>query len=98
MNIGPHGEKLTLWVGAMRYYLGRQSYAVHDFCDMLVKEWNDLDMMTRSILIRDIEEAFDRDDRARTQGLQVKPLGMDQDRRCWEQVRKLWTNTNFKEQ
>lgn len=92
-------QQLTLWVGAMRYYLGRQSYAVEDFCKMLINEWTNLDMMTKSIIIRDIEEAFERDDMSRKMNDRYRSLGADIDRVSWERVRKMWTtNYVFEEQ
>lgn len=83
-------QKLTLWVGATRYYLGRTTYAVSSFCDLLRQEWLNLPDHTLGIIIRDIEEAFAQDDRARESGANFKPLGHDCDRQSWETVRALW--------
>lgn len=83
-------KELTLWVGATRYYLGRMSYAVSDFCNLLIGSWNDLDSRTKTIIRRDIEEEFVRDDESRERGDSYHPLGHDIDRQSWEHVRKLW--------
>lgn len=85
-------EKLTLWVGATRYHLGRMTYAVHDFCDLLIRQWGNLPERAQWIIKRDVGEAFDRDDEAREEGRDYKPLGHDCDRAAWERVRRLWTD------
>lgn len=83
-------HELTLWVGATRYYLGRQTYAVEDFCNLLIGEWPSLSSHTKQILMRDINEEFRRDDDARANGAEHKPLGHDCDRKSWARVRNLW--------
>ena len=35
-------DELTLWVGATHYHLGRTTYAVSDFCNLLIGSWNEL--------------------------------------------------------
>lgn len=35
-------EMTTLWLGSFRYYLGRQTYAVDDFCNLLISNWSTL--------------------------------------------------------
>ena len=83
-------DELTLWVGATRYYLGRTTYAVANYCDLLIGSWNELGKGTRMIIQRDIEKEFDRDDESRTRGDSFHPLGHNIDRKSWEHVRKLW--------
>jgi len=85
-----NAKEITLWLGATRYYLGRMSYAVSDFCDMLIENWASFDEKTKNLLIRDIEQEFEDDDRARLEGRDYKPLGDDCDRESWEKVRNLW--------
>ena len=86
----------TLWIGATRYYLGRMTYAVSDFCEALRAEWARLPESVRGIIKRDIEAEFDRDDKYRTAHVGrppfsgCHPLGQDCDRRQWERVRELW--------
>jgi len=83
-------EGLTLWLGATRYYMGRMSAGVSDFCALLRRRWPALGARTRALIQRDVEEAFARDDSARAMGLEHKALGMDCDREQWERVRALW--------
>ena len=81
---------LTLWLGAFRYYCGRKSYAVSSFCDLLIAQWPSLPERTRELIRRDLEEEFERDERARAEGRQFLPLGLDCDRDAWRRVRDLW--------
>lgn len=89
-------QLLTLWVGSFRYYLGRQTYAVSDFCDLLIQEWENLPANCKSIIQRDLNEAFDRDDRSRDlfagNGSKMWALGDDCDRAQWEKIKELYTN------
>lgn len=83
-----------LFVDAVRYAIGRQSYQVGVTADWLCAYWQHLPAEARTIIRRDVEEAFTRDDVARkhesTRGCQSLPLGSDCDRASWEQVRALW--------
>ena len=88
-DIGPNQE-VTLWLGATRYYLGRMTYAVSDFCELLQKKWPHFTERTRDLLIATIEREFERDDEFRSSGSEHLPLGMDCDRAEWEKVRRLW--------
>lgn len=83
-------QATTLWLGAFRYYVGRMTYAVSDFCDLLIANWAALPESTRKLIQRDLEEEFHRDDAARERGSEHLPLGNDCDRRQWERVRLLW--------
>lgn len=83
-------EDITLWVGACRYYVGRQTYAVGDFCNLLIKQWPAIHEHARKIIQRDLEEEFQRDDNARANNDQIRWLGADCDREQWERVRGLW--------
>ena len=76
---------------AVRYCLGRQSYAVDDCARWLCSVWDRLEPEARNLIQRDVEEQFRRDDAARANGnCAGLPLGMDIDRASWERVRKLW--------
>lgn len=79
----------TLWIGAMRYYMGRRTYAVSDFCLALRAEWASLPMATQAFLRQELEDAF-REDDTRRAGNGYKSLGDDIDRAEWEKVRALW--------
>jgi hypothetical protein len=83
-------QLITLWLGSLRYYLGRQTYAVSDFCELLIQSWPTLPKALRSLIQRDIEGEFVRDDKARAMGSGHLPLGMDCDRAEWNKVRALW--------
>ena len=90
-------EMTTLWLGATRYYLGRMTYAVGNFCDMLIRAWPALPDETKYLIQRDIEEEFVRDDKVREESKNLVPfdkvwlpLGHDCDRTEWEKVRGLW--------
>ena len=90
-------EQSTVWIGACRYYLGRMTYAVGDFCGALVRHWPTLPTHARSIISRDVNEEFRRDDEARARLASTRdvsfasfPLGHDCDRAAWEKVRELW--------
>ena len=81
----------TLLIGTTRYYLGRMTIAANYFAKYeLAKAWPLIPLHTRTILQRNIEEAFQRDDKARADGLQYFPLGMDCDRAAWQTVRNHW--------
>jgi len=84
------GDEVTLWLGATRYYVGRRTYAVSEFCDLLIKNWAGLNKFTQDLIQRDLEIEFGRDDDARVNGHKYKPLGDDCDRREWERVKALW--------
>lgn len=83
-------EEATLWIGAFRYYLGRRTYAVHDFCLYLASVWPRLGQQTKRVikteLLRAIEE--DRKVRAHTSpsAFHLHPLGPIQVREGWEIV------------
>lgn len=83
-------EALTLWLGATRYYLGRMTYAVSNYCELLRQNWDRLPDKTRSLIQRDVEEKFESDDKDRAKGARYKALGHDCDRAQWERVRQLW--------
>ena len=88
----PNFDEITLWLGATRYYVGRRTYAVVHFCDMLIKNWPKLHQATKDLIQRELEIEFGRDDDARMNGDKYKPLGDDSDREDWEKVRSLWIN------
>lgn len=86
-----YGRDQLMVTAAVRYCLGRMTYIVSDCADWLIAIWPTLHDNTRTIIQRDIEEAFARDDEARADGREYKPLGMDCDRAQWERVRRLWS-------
>lgn len=82
----------TLWLGSFRYYLGRQSYAVSDFCDLLIAQWGEIPDRCKKLIIKELNEAFQKDDELRADKSRTHyyPLGMDMDRACWEKVRLIF--------
>lgn len=80
-------------VAAFRYCLGRQTYIVQECADWLLMHWPAIEQPVRSLIQRELERAFEHDDRARVGDAQgYKPLGWDCDRQQWERVRSLWAN------
>lgn len=81
---------------AFRYALGRMSTAPSTCADWLVAHWHLVPARTRAIIIRDLEEAFDRDDRFKAHEKNTielknwRPLGHDCDRAQWARVRALY--------
>lgn len=70
----------ALLINSTRYCLGRRSYAVGEHCDILKRHWNQLSEKSKHVIMQDVEKALDRSE-----------LGMEQDRREWENLAKtLW--------
>ena len=87
----PPAPSLTVWMGATRYFMGRRSASVSEFCTELRAAWRFLDDETRALIERDVEEEFERDDSWRTLHQDKPwPLGDNCDRESWEGVRRLW--------
>jgi hypothetical protein len=63
---------------AMRYALGRRSYAVGECVDYLIANWRYLEPRTREVIKRDIRKAI-------TEGR----AGMDMDVADWKRVLEL---------
>lgn len=81
----------SLIIGATRYYTGRMTiHACHFAKFELAPAWPLLPPGIRSIIRRDLEEEFGRDDEARARGDKYLPLGHDCDRAAWECVRAAW--------
>ena len=82
---------------AFRYALGRMSAAPSHCADWLCQHWRDLPRNAKTIIIRELDDAFDRDDEQRLQERERgdekshwKPLGWDCDRAQWARVRALY--------
>lgn len=65
-------NRLSVW--AVRYALGRATYAVSDVVEVLLRNQKALSMSTKAAIARDIEEQAKRG------------LGMDMDARQWGQL------------
>ncbi len=79
-------------IAAVRYCLGRSSYIVSDCGDWLIEQWPLISSGAQNTIKRDIEEAFQRDDEDRSANRDYKALGMDMDRRVWQQVKDFINN------
>jgi len=75
IRLQPEETKIIL-LYAMRYCLGRSSYAVGEMCDLIRFKWPALPPDTRSLLIVDLRSEVKSD----------RPLGMKMDRREWESL------------
>ena len=78
-----------LWLGAFRYYLGRQTYAVSDFVLLLEQNWNTLSEDLKVRIEIELKEAFQRDDLDRYYNREHNTLGSLSDRREWEKILNL---------
>lgn len=87
-----HGHLMV--IASTRYCIGRQTYIVGDCASWLTSIWSLLSHGTQTIIKRDVEEAFSRDDEDRAENRNVKALGSDFDRAQWERVRQLWKTEN----
>lgn len=79
-------------IAAFRYCLGRRTYIVRDCVDWLVLVWNDIDERDRSIIQRDLEEAFEEHEGRSLYGdaLKGSRLGDECDVSQWMRVRALY--------
>ena len=89
-ELGAFGRDDLMALAAVRYCLGRSSYIVGDCVDWMIAQWPNLSDSIKRTIARDVDEAFARDDEARSKGREHKPLGWDCDRREWERAQRLW--------
>lgn len=87
----PWGMNDLMVTAAFRYCCGRQTYISGVCADWIIEQWENFAENARELIKRELEEEFARDDEARAEGRDYKPLGWDCDRREWERVRQLWT-------
>jgi len=74
----------NLVIGAFRYYLGRQTYAVSDFCLYTQENLKYISESTRRLMRRELREEIERDDEARSVSeSRFLPLGSNCDREMW---------------
>lgn len=88
---GPWGWNDLMAVCAFRYACGSRTYIVGVCADWIIDQWAAFPDNVRTLIKRDLEREFERDDEARARGDDYKPLGMDFDRKEWERVRALWS-------
>jgi hypothetical protein len=87
------GSNQFVVLATVRYCLGRQTYIVGECARWLIANWADIEPQMKTLIERDVEDEFRRDDEARSRAREGehKPLGWDCDRKEWERVRELWT-------
>lgn len=89
-------DEESILVFALRYALGRMSTAPSVVVGRLKEVWDSLTESTQQSIIREVEEAFTRDDMHRRRHPEVedetntRPLGWDCDRATWQELRALW--------
>lgn len=96
--VSPHpwGAGQFVVIATFRYCLGRQTYIVQECADWLLLHWPVIEQPVRNLIQRELERAFEQDDKARAGDAQgYKPLGWDCDREQWERVRSLWANAEL---
>jgi len=48
----------ALWIDALRYYLGRKTYAVSDFCEALRFHWGNFSTELQEFISMEVERAI----------------------------------------
>ena len=96
-NVDADGRVDDLVFWSFRYFLGRMTISAVYFAEDLAAAWEHLNDRTKSMIRRELEAAFQRDDdmreirkRMSNPTLTSLPLGMDFDRAAWELVRKAY--------
>lgn len=92
----PPGRAGLMVVAAFRYCLGRMTYIVSDCTEWLIEIWPILPDNVKTLIERELEEAFVRDDEHRADGNDYKALGHDCDRAAWLTVRALYKTGDIK--
>ncbi len=87
-----------LMIAASRYFIGRQTIATSGFSGELASAWPLIPKRIRDGIQRDLEGNFARDDEARAEGRDYKPLGADCDRQGWERVRAAWVEMDVEKE
>ena len=76
---------------SFRYCLGRMTYAVSEWCDWAVANWDKIPEGEKQIIGKELEEAFTRDAILMPKERpHFSPLGHNQDKQQWERVRRLY--------
>lgn len=93
-KIGESPSDLVFWT--FRYFLGRRTIHTVYFAQNLAEAWPSLDERVQHLICRELEAAFEADERARTNKYNIAPLGDDSDREAWAKVRAAYKNKNEK--
>jgi hypothetical protein len=72
MTLSPE-EIQTLFLYAMRYTVGRTTYAVSEMCDLIRVKWKNIPPQARSLLIADLKREVESN----------FPMGQTCDRKNW---------------
>lgn len=88
---------LVFW--SFRYFLGRMTIHASCFADELATCWPHLEPRVQALIKRELEEEFERDDRAREDREKNPesiykfslPLGHDCDRASWQRIRDAYS-------
>lgn len=84
-----------------RYFLGRTTIATTTFARDLARAWPHIPTHTASMIRRELDEEFDRDDMMRKnngQDYRHLPLGRDCDRAAWDKVRNAYQEQDKNEE
>ena len=87
---GAWGYEGLMALAAFRYCLGRMNYIVGDCERWIFENWEHFPEYVKKLIQREVEKEINRDDEARAEGREHKPLGHDCDRAAWIRVRSLW--------
>lgn len=96
-KIGESPSDLVFWT--FRYFLGRRTIHTVVFAQNLAEAWPNLDERVQHLICRELESAFEADDRMRSNKRNIglaAPLGDNSDREAWEKVRAAYKNKNEK--
>lgn len=74
-------DELVFW--SFRYFLGRRSIHTACFAQELASAAPHLTSYNRNMMVKELEEEFRHDNRARQQGDKNPPLGYDSHRAAW---------------
>lgn len=83
---------LVFW--SFRYMIGRQTYAVSDFAERLALSWDLLEKRVQGLIMKELNEAFEKDDENRALKMDYKTLGGDCDRASWQKVKDAYEKGN----
>lgn len=79
-------DSSLLWIGAFRYFCGRQTISVSSFCDCIIRDMGSIPKCAITVIRRDLREAIKDDDRDRITDDGHRRLGHDCDRAKWLEV------------
>lgn len=91
-------DTVLMLVAATRYYASRSTIGAGIWAQDLARAWPHLPDRARTLIKRDLEWEFDRDDTAHQYGGKFPPeIGPSFNWMAWEQVRSAWLKEEAKE-